>query len=56
MTFDFEQQVERATNDWLQQQVNQERHQRVAELYGKMVSSKLFSDDELSLAKMEFAL
>ena len=38
------------------EQANQERHQRVAELYDKMVSSGAFSDDELSLAKFEFGL
>lgn len=56
MNFDFGQEVERTTNDWLQQQVQQERHQQVAELYDKMVSSGVFSDDDLSLAKAEFGL
>jgi len=53
MTFDFGQEVERVNDQW---QANQERHQRVAELYDKMVSSGVFSDDELSLARFEFGL
>jgi hypothetical protein len=49
----FGQEVERATEQW---QANQERHQLVSELYEKMVSSGIFSDDDLSLAKAEFGL
>ena len=53
----LEQAIEDSTRQQMEQwQANQERHQRVAELYKKMVSSKLFSDDELSLAKFEFGL
>jgi predicted nucleotidyltransferase len=49
----FGREVERATEQW---QANQERRQRVNELYDKMVSSGIFSDDELSLARFEFGL
>ena len=49
-------QLRGARSDLEKLEANQERHQRCAELYEKMVSSGLFSDDELSLAKFEFGL
>ena len=53
----LEQAIEDSTRQQMEQwQANQERHQRCAELYEKMVSSGVFSDDELSLAKAEFGL
>lgn len=49
-------QLRGARHDLEQLEANQERHQRAAELYEKMVSSGIFSDDELATAKSEFGL
>lgn len=53
---EVEQAVRGARSDLEELEANQERNQRVNELYDKMVSSGVFSDDELSLAKAEFGL
>lgn len=55
MNFNLGDAVEQANQQYFQQR-HSERHQRAAELYEKMVSSGIFTDDELATAKFEFGL